>query len=292
MKRLIALLLVACLALCGCTAATPNTPSTGTSGYEMLHVHFIDVGQADSILLECDGKYALVDGGNDADGKAVAAYLHTQGVEKLDLVVATHPHEDHIGGLADILDLIPTDAVWSSPIPNSNNTIRAFLKSVKRQDKEVEYPQAGDVFDLGGATITVLGPIKDYEDVNNLSLVLMVQFGKNRFLLTGDMERIAENDLIDSGADLKADVLKVGHHGSETSTGYRFLREVMPTYGIISCGKDNSYGHPHEDPLSRLRDAEVTVLRTDEQSTIIANSDGERISFIWGDDVYWSELAA
>ena len=130
----------------------------------------------------------------------------------------------------------------------------------------------------------MLGPVKEYEELNNLSLVLMVQHGNNRFLLTGDMEREAENDLVESGADLKADVLKVGHHGSESSTGYIFLREVMPTYGIISCGKDNSYGHPHEDPLSRLRDAEVMVLRTDECETIIARSDGTDIYLLWGEE--------
>ena len=281
MRKITAILLLLCLLLCGCsTKPTTTTPSV----QEQLWVHFIDVGQADSILLECDGKFALVDGGNVSDGQAVAAYLLMQGVQKLDLVVATHPHEDHIGGLSDVIDLIPVDTVWSSPIPNETNPVRAFLKSVSNRGLEVLQPKVGQVFNLGTATITVIGPVKDYEDVNNLSIILMVQHGDNRFLLTGDMERVAENDLIESGADLKADVLKVGHHGSETSTGYRFLREVMPSYAVISCGKDNSYGHPHEDPLSRLRDAEVAVLRTDESSTIIARSDGKDIYFMWGEE--------
>jgi len=290
MRKITAILLLMCLLLSGCKSNQP-APASPPSVQEQLWVHFIDVGQADCTLLECNGQYALVDGGNDADGQAVAAYLAMQGVAKLDLIVATHPHEDHIGGLADIIDTIPVDTIWSSAIPNSNNTIRNFQKSVSNRGLEIQQPLVGQVFNLGGATITVLGPVKEYEDVNNLSIVLMVQHGNKRFLLTGDMERIAENDLVESGADLKADVLKVGHHGSETSTGYRFLREVMPTYAIISCGKDNSYGHPHEDPLSRLRDAEATVLRTDESSTIVVRSDGENLYFMWGDEHIFREAA-
>lgn len=291
MRKITAILLLVCLLLCGCAKQQEPTGQVVAPIQEQLWVHFIDVGQADSILLECDGKFALIDGGNVGDGEAVAAYLAMQGVEKLDLVVATHPHEDHVGGLAYVIDSYPVDAVWSSSIPNSTNAVRNFLKSVSHQDLEVVQPEVGQEFTLGTSTITVLGPVKEYDELNNLSLVLMVQHGNKRFLLTGDMERVAENDLVDSGADLKADVLKVGHHGSEGASNYIFLREVMPTYAVISCGKDNSYGHPDEATLSRFADAETTVLRTDECSTIIARSDGESIYFMWGEEHIYRDAA-
>ena len=282
MKKLTALLLLLCVLLTGCQLELLFPTEAPFVGDGKLNVHFIDVGQADSILLECDGEFALVDGGNVADGDLVIDYLEAQNVQKLRLVVGTHPHEDHIGGLADVLDHFPVENLWFSAHPNTNKTIRNFLDAADRQDLDIVEGKPGMQFALGRATITVLGPVRtDYEDVNNLSLVLMVQFGANRFLLTGDMERVAENDLIESGADLRADVLKVGHHGSSTSTGYRFLREVMPTYGIISCGQDNDYGHPHEEPLSRLEDAEVVVFRTDLVSHIVATSDGRNITITY-----------
>lgn len=273
----------------GSTAAPTEAPTEGSTaatfprGTETLTVHFIDVGQADCALLECNNSFALIDGGNAADGPQVVEYLESQGVQRLNLVVGTHPHEDHIGGLADVLDAYPADNIWSGPITYTNSIVYSFLDGAKDQGKEVVKPQPGQTFNLGGALITVLGPVRtDYEDVNDLSLVLMVQFGETRFLFTGDMERIAELDLIDSGADLKADVLKVGHHGSYSSTSYPFLREVMPTYAVISVGAANEYGHPHEDPMSRLEDAEVIIYRTDKMFTVTAETDGEDIIFTWG----------
>ena len=302
MKRIIALLLLLLL-LTGCTTATPvatipvteptaaptvavtlppETEEPTEPPQEGLTVHFIDVGQADGFLLECDGEYAVIDGGYPEGGEKMVEYMEELGVEELELVVGTHMHGDHIGGLPLILDTYPTENVWSRPITFLNDYVRNFRDAVARQRIPLHVPEVGEVFELGDATITVLGPVKDqYEDLNDTSIVLMVQYGDIRFLFTGDMEMIAETDLLDSGADVKADVLKVGHHGSYSSTSYHFLREVAPTYAVISVGGNNDYRHPHTDPLSRLRDAEVIVYRTDKMYDIVAYTDGTEIEFTW-----------
>ena len=258
-------------------------------------VHFIDVGHGDCALLECDGEFALIDAGYPESGDAVVDYMTAAGVKKLSLVVGTHPHGDHIGGLPEVLNNFPTGEVWSAEITFFNSYINNFQKAVRAQGKTIRQPEVGEVFTLGSATITVLGPVKSgYEDLNNTSLVLMAQYGDSRFLFTGDMEQLAETDLLNSGADVKADVLKVGHHGSYSSTGYRFLREVAPTYAVIPVGAGNEYGHPHREPLSRLKDADVTIFRTDKMYNIVATSDGETISFTWDNEFAkpWTPAAA
>lgn len=279
MKRFFALFL-SLLLLSGCGQPV-SAPTDDAQTSASLTVHYIDVGQADSILLECDGEYMLIDGGNVPDGEDVVQYLLNVGVTELEAVVATHAHEDHAGGLADVLKTFPTEAVYAPTRTYSSNCFDQFVYYTDQQDLTIQIPQPGDIISLGETTVTVLGPVKTYAETNNTSIVLLAQFGENRFLFTGDMEIQAETDLLDSGANVKADVLKVGHHGSETSTGYRFLREVAPTYAVISVGQGNTYQHPHEAPLSRLEDAEVTVYRTDKLGTIVAVSDGKNITFSW-----------
>lgn len=313
MKKIICLLILAALlAGCGVQSQTPSTgpvettpietdvtqPSTEASTEEAtepaalapdvteaLTVHFMDIGQGDGFLLECDGEFALIDGSYPEYGEKIVNYMHEQGVQSLKLMVATHPHGDHIGGLPSVLEAFPVENVWSTNITYYNDYVSSFLAGVEAQNLTIDYPQPGDTFLLGSATITMLGPVKPiYSDTNDTSLVLMVQYGDTRFLFTGDMTQTAEGDMLDywgEDFDFSADVLKVGHHGSYTSTGYRFLREVMPTYAVISCGGNNDYGHPHRDPISRLQDAEAIIYRTDKMYNIVAVSDGENIEFYW-----------
>ena len=278
--RLAALALAAVLAL-GLTAcdSLPGDgghivkPSTGAS--QPFEMHFIDVGQALSVLVECDGQFMLYDGGNVDDGSLVVSYLQSRGVEELQYVFCSHAHEDHVGGLAAALAYFPANHVYSPVTESSTKCFNDFVKYTHQQGLQVEVPTAGTVWQLGSATVRLLGPVAQYSDTNDTSLVLRIDYGSTSFLLTGDMEKTAETDLVNSGADLKADVLQVGHHGSSTSTGYLFLNAVLPEMGVISCGAGNKYGHPHEETLSILRDAGVDVYRTDLQGTITIGSDGQ-----------------
>ena len=282
-KRLFALLLLLALVL-GSYTYPAELESTSADG-DSLIVHFIDVGQADCALLECGGPYMLIDGGNRDDGQLVVSYLEQQGVEELEAVVCTHAHEDHVGGLPSVLAVYPTKAVYAPTKTYASKVFDDFLYYTDQQGLEVTLPVPGDTMTLGDAQVTVLGPVKTYAETNDTSIVLRLEFGRTSFLFTGDMEVAAENDMLDYWESqpgiLEADVLKVGHHGSNTSTGYRFLYEVSPEYGVISVGKDNSYGHPHAEPLSRLNQAGVVLLRTDELGTIVAVSDGQEVTFTW-----------
>lgn len=289
MKKLAVVLLILSLLLCGCEEPQPTTEFTAAvpdvEG-EKLIVHFIDVGQADCALLEYGDYHMLIDGGNKEDGQLVVSYLEQQGVAELDAVVCTHAHEDHVGGLPSVLAVYPTGAVYAPTKTYSSNIFDDFLYYTDQQGLEVTIPAPGSRISAGDLEITVLGPTESYAETNNTSIVLMVTYGETSFLFTGDMETSAENDMLDywgSEIDWNVDVLKVGHHGSDTSTGYRFVNEVMPTYGVISVGTGNSYGHPCEEPLSRLKQAGVTIFRTDELGHIIATSDGTQVIFTWED---------
>ena len=263
-------------------APTPTPVPTPTPTPEepvKLRVDFIDVGQADSALIRCGGQAMLIDGGNAADSSLLVSYLKSQGVEHLDYMVCTHAHEDHVGGLSGPLNTSTVGRVFCPVTEYDSKAFSSFVKYTGAQGLEVTVPAPGDTFALGSALVTVLGPVADYDNTNDTSIVLRVDFGETSFLFTGDMERTAEADLLEAGCKLDATVLKVGHHGSETSTSYPFLREVMPEYAVISVGEDNTYGHPTEAALSRLYDAGVTVYRTDRQGTVTAVSDGKSVTF-------------
>lgn len=285
MKERICSLLLALsllLSLGGCGEVGPARPEEQdpvSGGEGALEVHYIDVGQADSALLLCGGQSMLIDGGNVDDSSLVVSYLERQGVKQLDYLVCTHAHEDHVGGLSGPLNAFTVCQVFSPVSDYDSKAFQDFLKYTQTQGLSSEQPQPDTSFFLGTAQVTVLGPRRDYEQTNNTSLVLRVDYGETSFLFTGDMEREAEADLMADGCALSATVLKVGHHGSDTSSSYPFLWEVMPRYAVISVGEGNSYGHPSEAVLSRLYDAGSEVYRTDLLGTVTAVSDGVQVSF-------------
>lgn len=241
-------------------------------------VHFIDVGQADAALVECDGQYMLIDGGNKADSNVIYSVLKLAGANHLAIVVATHAHEDHLGGLSGAFNYATADLTLCPVTSYDSDAFEDFEKYANQKGGGITVPSVGDTYTLGSATVTILGA-NGGENTNDTSIVLKIEYGETSFLFTGDAERSAEQVILDSGANLSATVLKVGHHGSDSSTTYPFLREIMPTYAVISVGEGNSYGHPTEEVLSRLRDADVTVFRTDMQGDIYCTSDGENVTF-------------
>ena len=259
------------------TSFFPDQPIP-LAGATKLTVYFIDVGQADSALVVCDGATLLIDGGNVGDSNLLYSFLDKHSISHLDYVVATHAHEDHVGGLSGALNYATVGTVYSPVQTYDSRAFSNFVNNVEKQGASITAPVAGGSFALGGAKVDILAPVKTYDEPNNTSIVLKITHDKVSFLFTGDAEREAEQDILAKGYDVSATVLKVGHHGSETSSSYPFLREVMPEYAVISCGTNNSYGHPHESILSRLRDAGVKLYRTDMQGDITFVSNGTTIS--------------
>ena len=242
-------------------------------------VHFVDVGQGDGAIVVCDGKTLVIDGGTAENGAKMVEYLqNTLHVSKVDFVIGTHPHADHIGGLPDVIRACKVKKLYSPVDEFEAKTFETMKRAADDKKLKITVPQAGQSFSLGRAKVEFLAPLGIYDNVNDLSLVVRITYGQTAFLFTGDAERPSEYDMTDSGEDLSATVLKVGHHGSNTSTSYVFLRQVMPTYAIISCGKDNAYGHPHEEVLSRLADEGAAVYRTDECGPIVCRSNGGKVT--------------
>ncbi len=260
------------------TGDLEGTEADETADTEMT-VHYLDVGQGDCMLLACDGEYMLIDAGDNSKGTAVQNYLTKQGVKTLKYVIGTHPDADHVGGLDVILYKFDCETVMLPDISKDTKTYRDVLDTMDQKGYTNTLPAAGEEFMLGSASCMLLGPRTSYEDANNNSVVILVTHGTNKFLFMGDAEAEAEEDILRGGADVKADVIKVGHHGSRYSSSESFMQAVTPSYAVISCGEDNRYGHPHAKTLNALRAMGVEVFRSDEQGTIVAASDGSKITW-------------
>lgn len=243
-----------------------------------LEVHFIDVGQADAALIRCDDKFMLIDGGDPQDSSLIYSYLKKQGVTKLDYIVASHGDSDHVGGLPGALQLVGGNigTVLAPYKTLDKERFATFTEKLNERGKEITVPKAGDEYKLGSASFRILSAGGKGD---NESIVLRIKYGNTSFMFTGDAPEDEEKSVINSGYEVESDVLKVSHHGSRSSSCYRFLKAVYPKIAVISSGKDNSYGHPTEETLSRLRDEGATVLRTDNNGTIVMMSDGSSITY-------------
>jgi competence protein ComEC len=261
------------------TVAGNDSKATAVVG--QLKVHFIDVGQADSILIQQGNSTMLIDAGNNGDDQVIKSYLDSQGVKSLDVLVGTHAHEDHIGSMDYIINSLNVGKVYFPKQTSTTKTFEDFVIAVKNKGLKLTVPTVGSTFKVGDATVTILAPNgTGYEDANDYSIVVKVAFESTSFLLTGDAEAVSETQMLSKGLDLSATVLKVGHHGSKSSTGQSFLDKVNPKYAVISVGKGNSYGHPTQDVMNRLKAKSIPVYRTDESGTVVATSDGTNVSFI------------
>ena len=260
-------------------SVSQSAKSSSREQKDLLTVTFLDVGQGDAAVLQCGGQSMMIDGGKAKASSYIYSWLKKNQISQLDVMVATHTDADHIGGLSGALNYAKVGTAYCPVTSGTTKTFQSFVKYLKKQGKSITVPKAGDEFSLGSARVRILGPTDPQAEGNNSSIVLKVTFGDTSFLFTGDAEREEEQELLESGYDLESTVLKVGHHGSDTSTSYLFLRTVNPQYAVISVGADNTYGHPTEAVLSRLRDADVKTYRTDLQGTITAVSDGKKVSF-------------
>lgn len=242
-----------------------------------LRVRFLDVGQGDCALVTCDGEALLVDGGPSSASSKVYAVLNTLGISHLDYIVATHPDADHCGGIAGALNYADCGCFYCSVVEHDTKTFQNVIDYLG--DTPVTVPRVGDSFALGDARVEFVGPVEPSRDSNDGSLVCLLTYGETSFLLTGDAESESEAAMVAAGTVADVDVLKVGHHGSDSSSSPGFLSTVLPEYAVISVGQ-NSYGHPDDEVLRRLQDAGAETLRTDELGAIVFESDGHGLT-VW-----------
>lgn len=248
---------------------------------DQLEVHYIDVGQGDATLIKCGDSAMLIDAGDNSKGTLVQNYLKKQNITKLDYMIVTHPHEDHLGGADVIVTKYDIDQIIMPNYKVATAAYRDLIQAMDDRRMKPAEPVVGNTYQLGEARFTILSPNKkDYGDnCNNYSVGILLEHGDKRFVFTGDAEEEAEKDILGNGISLSADVLKAGHHGSKTSSSEKFIKAVSPQYAVVSCEENNEYGMPHAAVLNTLRSNNIKLFRTDEQGSLIATSDGKEIKW-------------
>lgn len=269
------ILLALCLIVIFYTTRDEEPPAP-TAG--QMEIYGFDVGQGDSTFIRTKEDAILIDGGNNGKGEDVVRYLQKLGIKRLTAVIATHPDADHIGGLDTVLNAFPVDSVYAPRVTHTTETYRDFLLAVKREGVTIKSVKAGLKIPSEAARFTFLAPLTDgTQDLNSWSAVLRVEHGQDRFLFMGDAPIRTEQQLLESNADVRADVLKLGHHGADTSSSLPFLQAVSPKRALISAGKDNAYRHPRPSVLQELKAERITIDRTDQSGTIQYISTGDGI---------------
>ena len=278
-RRLLLLLVIASLLLCSCSQSVNygDIIPEEFSSDETASFHFIDVGQGDCILIQDAETNILIDAGTTASGSEILAYLENLGIDYLDCFIGTHPHEDHLGGGSAILSELEVENVYLTGETSNSYFFERLVDTIIEKEITPVRPDFDKEYQFGKFSVEFLSPKVDFGDTNNNSLVTMITYGDIKALFTGDSERPVESELVKNGTDIKADILKVGHHGSRNGTSKEFLASVNPAVAVIQCGKDNSYGHPHEEALNRLQALDINIMRTDEKGTIILHTDGESV---------------
>lgn len=232
---------------------------------DVLRVYYFDVGQADSILIVNNGESMLIDAGNNDDGDLVVSNLETIGIKKLDYIVGTHPHEDHIGGLDDVINNIDIGTIYMPKTTTTTKTYEDVIDAISNKKKKITVPKVGDTFNVGNAKCEIMSIEDNSKDLNSCSIVIRLEYDGTSYLFTGDAEQGNES----ARSWPQTDVLKAGHHGSSTSSSQKFLNQVKPSLVIISCGKNNDYGHPHKETMERFKNLDATIYRTDESGNVL-----------------------
>ncbi|WP_288678802.1 ComEC/Rec2 family competence protein [uncultured Clostridium sp.] len=281
-KKILAIIsTVTVLSFAGCGAQKNNniSKSSAESEYSGMSVTYLNVGQGDSELIQVNGINMLIDAGTNAGANDLVKDLKNRGIKTIDIAIATHPHEDHIGGMDEVLENFDVKSFYAPKVAHTTKTYENMLKAVKNEGLKIQQIKEGTKIDLGKDTeVQVYSPVKSqYEELNNYSPVMKISYGQNSFMFTGDAESLVEKEILNENKDLKADVLKLGHHGSHSSTSEQFLKAVDPSIAIVSCAKDNKYGHPHKETMSNLKKAGITVYETFRDGDITISSNGKKL---------------
>lgn len=256
-----------------------NAVTAKADGQGDMAVHFIDVGQGLAILVQSGGENLLYDGGNRSHADEVVQYLKNQQVETINYMISSHYDEDHLGGLVKCLDTFEVEHVLGSDYVHTSDLFNTFMNTATAHAIIVEYPSVGDTYEFGTGSFTVMAPDGISQNSNDNSVVIRLVNGNNSFMFMGDAEETSEQDMISTGMNLDCDVLSLGHHGSASSTSWDLLEATSPSWAVISCGLNNTYGHPAAETMGKLSDMDIPVFRTDDQGTVIALSDGNTISW-------------